>query len=268
MTSDRARKKAARAQQAATGQPYVQARRSVQRQTSSRAEPVEPPPIDPRDRASYSHQWGDQACYLVLHQGRYYTWITDAAEDGRSVVHRVPGEEVGRALVDEWQALNIIRAGFGDNAIEFILLMDPGAGTGSHICYQASVAEVEGIGLWLACCDQTVSRETSYVLKRFAELEPALTAFADCADDAADQAAQNQTLSMPDVLAGGLRVRAAKVRLDGARARLGDALRGRREQIADGHHLSPVLAPAGLDRGGLGPVLDGQAFTWPTGLDQ
>jgi hypothetical protein len=45
--------------------------------------------------------------------------------------------------------------------------------------------------------------------------------------------------------------------MDVARARLGDALRGRGEQIADGHHLSPVLAPAGLDRGGLGPILDG-----------
>jgi hypothetical protein len=266
MTSDRARKKAARAQQSATGQPYMEARRSVQGQTSARAEPVEPPPIDPRDRASYSHQWGDQACYLVLHQGRYYTWITDAAEDGRPVVHHVPGEEVGRTLVDEWQAVNIIRAAFGDNAIEFIFLMDPGAGTGSHICYQASVTEVEGTGLWLACCDRTVSGETNYVLKRFAELEPALAAFADCADDAADQAALNQTLSMPDVLAGVLRYRAAKLRMDVTQARLGDALRGRRGQIADGHHLSPMLAPAGLNRGGLGPVLDGQEFTWPTGL--
>ena len=27
-----------------------------------------------------------------------------------------------------------------------------------------------------------------------------------------------------------------------------------------------MLAPAGLHRGGLGPVLDGQEFTWPTGL--
>ena len=163
VTSDRARKKAARAQQAATGEPYTRARRSVLRQPSAQAEPVEPPPIDPRDRASYSHQWGDQACYLVLDQGRYYTWITDAAEDGRSVVHRVPSEDTGRAQVDEWQALNIIRAAFGDNA------------------------------------------------------------------------------------------------------RLGDALRGRREQLGDGRHLSPVLAPAGLHRSGLGPVLDGREFTWPTG---
>ena len=70
---------------------------------------------------------------------------------------------------------------------------------------------------------------------------------------------------MPDVLAGVLRYRATKVRLDVTQARLGDALRGRREQIGDGHHLSP-LTPAGLDRGNLGPVLDGQEFTWPTGL--
>src|ERR1700761_3110653 len=38
MTSDRARKKAARARQAATGQPYMQAWRSVQGQAESAAE--------------------------------------------------------------------------------------------------------------------------------------------------------------------------------------------------------------------------------------
>jgi hypothetical protein len=261
MTSDRARKKAARAQQAATGQPYMEARRSVQRQTNWRAEPVEPPPIDPRDRASYSHQWGDQACYLVLHQGRYYTWITDAAEDGRPVVHRVPGEEVGRTLVDEWQALNILRSAWG-KAIEHLFLMD--SGVGNRICYEATVVNVEGSGLWLACCDQTAAGETSYVLEQFTELEPALTGYADCADTAADQAAQNQSLSMPDALAGVLRYRAAKVRLEVTQARLGDALRGHREQIGDGRHL-PMLTQAALDLGNLGPLLDGQDFTWPTG---
>jgi hypothetical protein len=229
MTSDRARKKAARAQQAATGQPYTQARRSVQRQTSSRAEPVEPPPIDPRDRAVYSHQWGDQACYLVLHQGRYYTWITDAAEDGRSVVHHVPSEDVGRTLIDEWQALNILRAAWGE-AIEHLFLMDPGVS--NQICYEATVVDVEGSGLWLACQAQTVAGETtSYVLERFTELAPALTAFADQAEAAADQAEQNQALSLPDVLAGVLRYRAAKTRTGVAQARLGDVFRARWGQI-------------------------------------
>jgi hypothetical protein len=263
MTSDRARKKAARAQQAATGQPYMQARRSVQRQTSSRAEPVEPPPIDPRDRASYSHQWGDQACYLVLHQGRYYTWITDAAEDGRSVVHRVPGEEVGRTLVDEWQALNILRAAWGE-AIEHIFLMDPGAS--NQICYEATVVDVEGSGLWLACQAQTVAGETtSYVLERFTELAPALTAFADRAEAAADQAEQNQALSLPDVLAGILRSRAAKTRADVARARLGDVFRARWSQNGPGRLSSSLLHAAGLDEETLGPVLTGQEFTWQAG---
>ena len=45
------------------------------------------------------------------------------------------------------------------------------------------MVNVEGSGLWLACCDQTVAGETNYVLEQFTELEPALTAFADCADD-------------------------------------------------------------------------------------
>jgi hypothetical protein len=263
MTSDRARKKAARAQQAATGQPYMQARRSVQRQTSSRAEPVEPPPIDPRDHAVYSHQWGDQACYLVLHQGRYYTWTTTAAEDGRSVVHRVPGEDVGRMLVDEWQALNILRAAWGE-AIEHIFLMDPGVG--NQICYEATVVDVEGSGLWLACQAQTVAGETtSYVLERFTELAPALTAFADQADAAADQAEQNQALSLPDVLAGVLRHRAAKTRADVAGARLGDVFRARWSQNGPGRLSSSLLHAAGLDEETLGPVLTGQEFTWQAG---
>lgn len=262
MTSDRARKKAARAEQAATGQPYMQARRSVQRQTSSRAEPVEPPPIDPRDHAVYSHQWGDQACYLVLHQGRYYTWITDAAEDGRSVVHRVPGEEVGRTLVDEWQALNILRSAWGE-AIEHIFLMDPGVS--NQICYEATVVDVEGSGLWLACQAQTAAGETtSYVLERFTELASALTAFADQAEATADQAEQNQALSLPDVLAGVLRSRAAKTRADVARARLGDVFRARWSQTGPGRLTSPLLHAAGLDEETLGPVLTGQEFGWPT----
>jgi len=259
MTSDRARKKAARAQQAATGQPYTQARRSVQRQTSARAEPVEPPPIDPRDRASYSHHWGDQACYLVLHQGRYYTWITDAAEGSRSVVHHVPSEDVGRTLVDEWQALNILHTPRSD-AIEHILLLDPGVD--GPICYEATVVDVEGSGLWLACQAQTVAGETTrYVLERFTELAAALTAFADRADAAADQAEQNRALSSPDVVAGLLRYRAAKTRTAVAQARLGDVFRTRWGQPEDSRSL--VLAPAGLGRGDLRPVLDGREFIWP-----
>ncbi len=263
MTSDRARKKAARAQQSATGQPYMEARRSVQRQTSARAEPVEPPPIDPRDRASYSHQWGDQACYLVLHQGRYYTWITDAAEDGRPVVHRVPGETVGRTLVDEWQARNILRSAWGE-AIEHIFLMDPGVS--NRICYEATVVDVEGSGLWLACQVQTAAGETtSYVVERFTELGPALTAFADQAEAAAGQAEQNQALSLPDVLAGVLRYRAARTRADVARGQLGDVFRARWGQTGPGQRHSPLVDAAGLNQETFGQVLAGQEFLWPTG---
>ncbi|HYY19019.1 MAG TPA: hypothetical protein VE864_09275, partial [Streptosporangiaceae bacterium] len=43
-------------------------------------------------------------------------------------------------------------------------------------------AEVEHLGLWLACRDQTVTGPASYVLERFTELEPALAALADRAD--------------------------------------------------------------------------------------
>ena len=77
MTSDRARKKAARAQQAATGQPYMQAWRSVQRQPGTPAEPVPPPPIEPETHAVHRQQWGDRTHYVVQYQDGYYTWLTN-----------------------------------------------------------------------------------------------------------------------------------------------------------------------------------------------
>ena len=262
MTSDRARKRAARAQQAATGQPYMEARRSVQRSPGSLGEPAEPPPIDPRDYAIHARQWGDLDHHLILYRGRYYTWITDPSVHGRPVVRRVPEEDVGRRLVDEWQANNILQTPWGD-AIEHIFLMDPG--TGNPICYHAMVTDVEGSGLWLACRDQTVAGQTSFALEQFTDLDEALAAFADHADAAAARAEQNQALSLPDMLADVLRYRAAKTRADVARARLGDALRGRRSQTDSDRSLSPVLHAAGLNRGGLEPVLEGREFSWPTG---
>ncbi len=235
MTSERARKKAARAQQAATGQPYMQAWRSVQRQPGTPAEPVQPPPIEPEAHAVHRQQWGDRTHYVVQYQDGYYTWLTDASLGAGPVVHRVPTEEAGRQQVDEWQATNILHVGWGET-IAHIFLMDPAAG--NHIVYEATVAEVEDLGLWLACRDQTVAGLTSYALERFSELEQALAAFAERADDAADQTEQNETLSMPDVLAGVLRYRAARVRAEIAQARLGDALRARRPQVA-GTQSSP-----------------------------
>ncbi|HEX4254656.1 MAG TPA: hypothetical protein VH089_06190 [Streptosporangiaceae bacterium] len=264
MTSDRARKKAARAQQAATGQPYMQAWRSVQQPPGSPAQPVDPPPIDPRAHAIHSQQWGDRTHYLIQYQDGYYIWLADAGLDARPMVHRVPTEEAGRQQVDEWQATNILHVPWGET-IAHIFLMDPDPGAGNHISYEATVAEIEDLGLWLACRDQTGAGPVSYALERFTELAPALAAFADRADEAAGQAEQNETLSMPDVLAGVLRYRAAMTRADITRARLGDALRARRGQVASDGDLSPVLAPAGLDREGLGPVLAGQEFTWPHG---
>jgi hypothetical protein len=266
MTSDRARKKAARAQQAATGQPYMQARRSVQRQTSSRAEPVEPPPIDPRDHAVYSHQWGERSCYLLLHQGRYYTWITDPSINGRPEVRRVPSEHAGRPLVDEWQARNVLHTGWGE-AIEHIFLTD--SGLDKQICYDATVVDVEGSGLWLAGQGALVAGETGYVVGQFTELGFALTAFADQAEAAAEQAGRNGALNEPDVLAGVLRYRAAKTRADVARARLGDALRvrwgqgGGQAELDRG--LSPAMDAAGLNPGTFRQVLAGREFTWPSG---
>ena len=249
----------------------MQAWRSVQGQAESAAEAaeaVEPPPVDPREHTVHRHQWGDLTHHVVLDRGRYYTWLNGATRDGRPtrpMVYRVPDEEAGRQLVDEWQALNVLHVPWGET-IAHIFLMDPlmEPGPGNRIVYEATVAQVEDIGLWLACQDQTSAGPTSYVLERFSELEPALAAFADRTEAAADQAGRNQTLSMPDVVAGVLRCRAAQTRAEIARARLGDALRARRAQVAGNDRLSPMLAPAGLDRD-LEPVLASQEFTWPTG---
>lgn len=238
----------------------------MQRETSSRAEPVEPPPIDPRDHAVYSHQWGERSCYLLLYQGWYYTWITDPSVNGRPEVGRVPSEQVGRLLVDEWQARNVLRTGWGE-AIEHIFLTDPGLD--EQICYHATVVDVEGSGLWLAGQGALVAGETGYVVGQFTELGFALTALADQAEAAADQAGRDRTLTQPDVLAGVLRSRAAKTRADVARARLGDALRARWGQ--DGGQaeldqgLSPALHAAGLNPETFRQVLAGREFTWPTG---
>jgi hypothetical protein len=239
----------------------MQAWRSVQRQSGSAAGPVQPPPIDPGEHTIHTQHWGDLAHHVVLHQGRYYAWLTDASAGGRATVRRVPSEKAGRQLVDEWQADNILHIAWNET-IAHIILMDPGED--SLIGYEATLAEVENRGLWLACRDQTVAGQTSYTLERFTEVEPALAAFADQADLAADQAEQNQTLTMPDVLAGVLRYRAATTWTEITRARLGDALRAHRSQAAGGG-LSPALHGTGLDREGLGPVLAGQEFTWPTG---
>jgi hypothetical protein len=262
MTSDRARKRAARAQQAATGQPYMEAQRSVQRQMSSRAEPVEPPPIDPGGHAIYSHQWGERSCYLLLYQGRYYTWITDPSINGRPEVHGVPSEHAGRLLVDEWQARNVMATGWGE-AIEHIFLTDEGLGR--QVCYDAGLVDVEGSGLWLAGQGALVAGETGYVVGHFTELGLALAAFADQAEAAAEQAGRNGALNEPDVLAGVLRYRAAKIRADVARARLGDVFRARWGQAGPGPFHSPLLHAAGLNEETLGPVLAGQEFAWPTG---
>jgi hypothetical protein len=261
MTSDRARKRAARARQAATGQPYMQAWRSVQRQPESASDLVEPPPIDPGQHRVHAQEWGDLTHQVVRHQGRYYAWLTGASAGGRPVVRAVPSEEAGRQLVDEWQAGNILRVPWAET-IAHAFVMDPGPG--EAVTYQAALAEVEDRGLWLACRDQTAAGPPSYALERFTELEPALIAFADRADLAADQAEQNPALSLPDVLAAALRYRAALTWTEVTRARLGDTLRDHRAQAAGGG-LSPVLHGTGLDRESLAPVLAGQEFAWPTG---
>lgn len=259
MTSDRAAKKAARDHMAATGESYVSSRRAT-----AAGRPAEVPPpsdIDPQEHAIQSHHWGVLACHLVRDQDRYYAWLADASAGGRPRVYRMPSEQAGRHFIDDWQAANVLHTPW-DETLAHIFLLDPGVENG--ICYEASVVDVAGSGIWLACWDSTAPGEGGYVLARFGHIGEALREFAARADLAADQAGQNSALSLPDVIAAVLRYRAAATRAEAAKAALGDAIRGHAAQIKEGRFW-PMLHEVGVDRDNLGALLAGRDYAWGQG---
>ena len=260
MTDDRSAKKAALARMAATGEPYSTARRAVQTGPDRPAPLARPPAIDPREHAVHSRHWGALACYLVRYQGRYSAWITSAGPGDRSQAYGMPGESAGRAFVDAWQAMNLLHTPW-DERIATIFLLSPDTRNG--ILYQAAVVNVEDSGIWLACFDDTANDGGTRTLGHFGDVGDALEQFAVTAERAAGRLASGQAIDKADLFAGVLRYRAAAIRVDAARAALGDAIRRHQARAAGGGGLRPLWHEAGLTPQSLSRVLAGQDWTWP-----
>jgi hypothetical protein len=256
MTSDRAAKKATRARMAATGEHYTPARRAL-RGNPPPEEPEEienPPAIDPRQHAIHSRQWGAAACYLVRHQGRYYTWLTHPGHD--AYVCAMRDEETGRRFADDWQASNLLHTPWPER-IATLYLGDPADGT--RILYEAAVLDIEDSGIWFACYDDTDGGR-AYSLGPFGDLGEALNEFARRAERAADQLEQGYADGSRGVVSAVLRYRAATARTQAAAATLGDGIR--REQAHIGT-LFPAVHEAGITRESLSRVLASQELAWP-----
>jgi hypothetical protein len=259
MTADRAAKKAARARMAATGEPYNAARRAVRGSGDALPDEVRTPPgIDPAEHAIQSRHWGESACHLVPHAGRYYAWIT---YPGRPpVVYRMRDQETGRRFLDAGQAAELLRASWGKR-IATLFLLDPADST--RIVYEAAVVNVADSGIWLACLDDTAHGDQVQPLTGFEDLGAALAEFADRADAAADRIDSEQATGSPELITAVLRYRAATVRAEAAAARLGDVIR--QSEIRP-HGAWPVaVREAGVSRETLPGVLAGRDLAWPTG---
>jgi hypothetical protein len=257
MTSDRSAKKAARIRMAATGEPYSTARRAVRTGPDRPAPLARPPAIDPREHAVHARHWGELACYLVRYEGRYSVWFTpgDQAE-----AYGMPGEPAGRAFVDAWQAANLLHVPWDERTASLFLLSPD---TSYGILYDAAVVDVEDSGIWLACFDDTANDAGTHTLGQFGELAEALGEFAALAERAADRLGRTPAVAQADLFAGVLRYRAATVRVDAARAALGDAIRRHQPRADSRDGLRPLWSEAGLPRESLGRVLAGQEWAWP-----
>ena len=260
MTSDRSRKRAARARKAATGEPYTQARRAVGGSRGRPAEEAEPPAIDPREHAIESYDWDVVTCYVVHYQDRYYAWI--ASPGDRPQVYAMPDEAAGRRFADRWQTANLLRSPWNEH-ISRIFLLDPVAKT--RIIYHAAVLNVADSGIWLACEDSTAEGEPAVTLKQFDDMGGALGEFAACAERAAGQVEHEQSVGSPDLIAGVLRYRAAQARADVARAVFGDTVRRQHADAGPGDGLAPVWHEAGIPSERLGEVVAGREWAWPQG---
>jgi hypothetical protein len=262
MTSDRSGKKAARARMAATGEAYSTARRAVQARPDRPAPLAKPPAIDPREHAVQSRHWGPQTCYLVHYQDRYSAWITGPDPGDRGQAYGMPSEAAGRDFLDGWLATQLLHTPW-DERIAHIFLLSPGTRNG--ICYEAAVVNVEDSGIWVACFDGSGGDGGTYTLGTFGTMQEALEEFAALAEQAADRLDQGHAIDGADLYAGVLRLRAATVRADAARAALGDAIRRHQPGNHAGDGRQPLWHEAGLPRESLGAVLAGQEWTWPRG---
>ena len=247
----------------------------------------DPPNIDPREHAIESRHWGACSCYLVRHQGRYYAWMAAAAD--RPVVYPMAGEAAARSFLDDWQAANLLHTPW-DEMVVHVFLLDPGRapeivdtrgratpsagdiGGRARIIYHSAVIDVDGDGIWVASYEDTgdgdeadAGRDTLHTPARFDDLGPALDAFAARAEQAADRVERGRVSTVPEVVAGVLRYRAAEARAAAARARVGDAVRRAEGRLRAARSISPLASAIGVSREFLYRVLAGDEWTWPSG---
>jgi hypothetical protein len=240
----------------------------------------DPPSIDPYAHALESHHWGVRSCHLVRHEGRYYAWLAGA--DASPLVYPMASEEAARGFLDDWQATNLLHTPW-DERVVHVFLLDPGRGPqnadtpghggaadGARIIYQSAVVDVEGDGIWVASYEDTTSgndadRRGGYMSARFADLGSALHAFAAGAEQAADRVERERVSTVPDVVAGVLRYRAAEARVSAARAAVGDAVRRGERELRAARSISPLASAIGISREFLYRVLAGGEWTWPRG---
>ena len=242
---------------------------------------ADPPRIKPQEYALDSRYWGQSACHLVLHEGRYYAWLASTGLGGDPPrVYPMPGEEPARAFLDDWQAAHLLHTPW-DERIAHIFLLDPGRGPGAReahaapdaglrggggvtgILYESAVVEVEGDGIWVASYDGTAGDNGPRSLARFDQFGAALDTFAARAERAADRAERDQAGRYPDLVAGILRYRAADARMITARGKLGDAVRRHEDRIRAERSIAPVAHAIGVSREFLHRVLAGGEWSWP-----
>jgi hypothetical protein len=248
----------------------------------------DPPSIDPREHAIESRQWGALSCHLVRHEGRYYAWIAAAA--GRPLVYPMADEAAARSFLDDWQAANLLHTPW-DETIVHVFLLDPGrapetedtrsraaasaGGTGgtARIIYHSAVIDVQDDGIWVASYQDTGDGDAAAGARRgalctsvrFDDLGPALDAFAARAERAADRIERERVSTVPELVAGVLRYRAAEARATAARARVGDLVRGTERRLRAARSISPLASAIGVSREFLYRVLAGDEWTWPRG---
>ena len=203
----------------------------------------DPPNIDPREHAIESCHWGACSCHLVRHEGRYYVWMAAAAggllvypmvdeaaaaassmtgrrptcctRHGTSSRPRLPARPRPRPEIAATRGRATASAG--------------DTGGRARIIYHSAVIDVEDDGIWVVSYEDTGDDDEAgdtrhhalYTPVRFDDLGPALDAFAARAERAADRVERERVSSVPEVVAGVLRYRAAEARATAARARVG-----------------------------------------------
>jgi hypothetical protein len=200
-------------------------------------------------------------------------------------VYPMASEAAARGFLDDWQATNLLHTRW-DEMVVHIFLLDPGqapqnadtpgrgsAAGGARIIYHSAVIDVEGEGIWVASHEDTANGQDGGgrhgggggMAARFADLGPALLAFAARAEQAADRVERGRVSTVPDVVAGVLRYRAAEARVTAARATVGDAVRRSERELRAARSISPLASAIGISREFLYRVLAGDEWTWPRG---